>query len=547
MPQDQDRVLDILRKSHLFVGLDNDALRYIATRFRFTHYKKGELICRKGEDADRFYLVYRGKVRIWQQEGENERFLATLIPGDYFGEEGLLHFTHRRSANVSAYTDPTTLAYLDEPAFKSIIQVYPQVHENLKLMVRSRQMARAARFDWLGEDESTYLVARKHNTFLWLYLLPVIVMGLAALLLMMWGRSTSLEFMLWAGIAGLVVTFLWGIWRYVDWGNDYYIVTNQRVIWLEKIIGLYESRQEAPLHVIHSVNTHTTQIGRLLGYGDVVVHTFTSSIQLRHISDPGRVAALINEHWKRAQERQKLAQEISMRRTVRSELKMDPEQASLPIGVPWPPKPLPPPKVGNSFWDHINIFKMRFEEGDRVTYRKHWLILLYKTWVPGLLILAVFTISIIGWFNLIAGLLTIIGLSVWWGYQYVDWRNDIYQVTADKLYDVERRPLGSEHRKEAPLENVLSIKVDRHGFTRILFNFGNVVIDVSGSKFTFNNIFNPAQAQQDIFWHMDALKRKKQADQENQDFKRMSRWLRIYHEETHPGPKSDSADEYLPG
>ncbi len=542
MPQDQERVLSILRKSHIFVGLSDQDLEYIATRFRFVHYKKGELVCREGEDADRFYVVYRGAVRIWRTEKEAERTLAGLIPGDYFGEEGLLNFSHRRTANVSADEDPTVLAYLDEKAFQSIIKVYPQVHKNLKMIADSRKMARAARFDWIGEDESIYLVTRKHSDFLWMSLIPVFLLLGVAFLIAWGGRATSLESVFWLGVALFVGGVLWGIWRYVDWGNDYYIVTNQRVIWLEKIVGLYESRQEAPLHVVRAVKINTSQIGRLLGYGDVIVSSLTSDIRLRHVSEPQRVAALINEHWLRAQERQKMAQEVSMHRMVRQELKMDPEQVRVPTPPAWPPKPLPPPQIGNTFWDHINIFKMRFEAGDRITYRKHWLILLRKTLIPGSLILFMFTVTIVGWFNLIAGISTLIGLLAWWGYLYVDWRNDIYQVTSEKLYDIERRPFGSEQRKEAPLDNVLSIKVDRHGLVRILFNYGNVVIDVSGSTFAFRDIFNPAQAQQDIFWRMDALKRKRQAEQEKQEFNRMARWLRVYHEETHLPPQNNSSD-----
>ncbi|RMF42818.1 MAG: hypothetical protein D6755_10990 [Anaerolineae bacterium] len=544
MPQDRDRILQILRKSHLFVGLDDTALGTIADRFKFTYYKPDELICRKGEEADRFYVVYRGKVEVWVEERGGRRSLGTLIPGDYFGEEGLIQLSHRRAANVSAVHNPTVVAYLDERNFKEIVAEFPDVYANLKMIVRSRQLARAARFDWLGKDESIYLVARKHAAFLWLRMGATAAFLVLAGLLAWGGRASGLDFLYWLGVLALIGAVGLGIWHYVDWGNDYYIVTNQRVIWLEKIVGLYESRQEAPLHVVHSVNINTTQIGRLLGYGDVGVHTFTSSITMKEVPDPHRIAALVNEHWKRAQERQKLAQEISMRRTVRETLNLDPNAASLPPGIPWPPQPLPPPQTTLSFWDKINVFKMRYEEGDKITFRKHWLVLMYKTWLPFCLILLNITVMVVGWFNLIAGAFTLLGLMGWWLYQYVDWRNDIYQVTSEKLYDIDRKPLGSEQRKEAPLENVLSIKVDRHGLLRVLFNFGNVIVDVSGSKFTFDNIYNPAQAQQDIFWRMDALKRKKQTQQELQEYKRIARWLKIYHQETHNPPPPGETGEF---
>ena len=38
----------------------------------------------------------------------------------------------------------------------------------------------------------------------------------------------------------------WIAWTYLDWTNDLYIVTNQRVVYVEKVIGIYDSREEAP-------------------------------------------------------------------------------------------------------------------------------------------------------------------------------------------------------------------------------------------------------------------------------------------------------------
>ncbi len=533
MPQDKERVLQVLRRSHLFVGLDDDALNEIAGYFRFAHYKKGEMICKEGEIADRFYLVYRGQVRVWQGEEGKERFLATLVTGDYFGEEGLMKLGHRRSAHVSAEETPTVLAYLDEATFSSLVHRYPQFYENLKMIVRGRQLARSARFDWLGEGESIYLVARKHAAFLWARLGGVTVAALIALLLMWVGRSVGYSLVGWGGVLLLGGAVLGGIWQYVDWGNDYYIVTNQRVVWLEEVVGLYESRQEAPLHAIDSIQTETGQLGRWLGYGNISVNTFTGKIVLRDLPAPRRVAALVNEHWRRAQERHQAFKEYSMRQTVREQLHLPSANAEKPATPVWESALPPAPPSRPSFWDEINVFKMRFEHGDRIIYRKHWLILFRRTWLPGLLFWFAVAITVLRIFNLWLALALTLLIFLWWLYHYMDWRNDIYQVTSEKLYDIERKPLGREERREAPLERVLSITVEREGFIPILFNFGNVVIDVSGERFTFDNIFNPIQAQQDIFWRMDTLKRKRQAEQDLQEYKRMAHWLKIYHEETH--------------
>lgn len=35
-------------------------------------------------------------------------------------------------------------------------------------------------------------------------------------------------------------------------------------------------------------------------------------------------------------------------------------------------------------------------------------------------------------------------------YQYIDWRNDLFQLTANQVIDVDRKPFGRESRRSAP-------------------------------------------------------------------------------------------------
>jgi len=80
-------------------------------------------------------------------------------------------------------------------------------------------------------------------------------------------------------------------------------------------------------------------------------------------------------------------------------------------------------------------------------------------------------------------------LFLWLLYDYVDWHNDIYQVTPDQILDIERKPFGTEDKKAAPLENILSIEYERIGFLGLLFNFGTVLIKVGTTTFTFDHVF----------------------------------------------------------
>jgi hypothetical protein len=118
---------------------------------------------------------------------------------------------------------------------------------------------------------------------------------------------------------------------------------------------------------------------------------------------------------------------------------------------------------------------------------------------------------------------------LWWLYQYADWSNDIYQVTADQVIDVERKPLGRENKKTAPLDNVLDIEYERTGLIGLIMNFGTVFLNIGGTKFQFNNVFDPSQVQQDIFRRMAERKNKKKQVENEKERERLAEWFATYH------------------
>jgi uncharacterized membrane protein YdbT with pleckstrin-like domain len=535
MPGDINRVLEILRKSHLFMGLEDAHLVRIAGMFEVVYVKPGTKIIAQGQPADAFYLIYRGSVKVLRRRRGEDRQLARLVPGDYFGERGLIFGLARNASVIANGAPPIVLFKMDREKFMRLLREFPDVGRNLRLIANSRSLSAYVNFNWLDKehDETIYLIQRKHIAFLFFRLIPVLILGLGLSGVSFWlglEFTMSLPTIIGAGILFLVL--LAAGWIILDWSNDYYIVTNQRIIWLEKIIGFYDSRQESPMRAILSLGIETDQIARWLGYGNVIIRTFTGQIVMRDVAYPASIRNLVDEHWGRskqqASEEQKEATRQAIRSTVRQVITQQKPAGSRPGGAAGKP----------SGWEKEtrfslleDLFKMRYEQGDAVTYRKHWVILLKGILLPSLLILALFIVVILGWLNPVVGFTFIIGCGLWWLYNYVDWRNDIYRVTNDKIYDIDKKPLGTEHRKEAPLDNVLSLEVELASFIRILLNYGNVIVDVSGSKFTFDDIFDPRHAQQDIFQRMEAYKRKKAEDQEGRERSRQAEWIEIYHQE----------------
>jgi hypothetical protein len=198
-----------------------------------------------------------------------------------------------------------------------------------------------------------------------------------------------------------------------------------------------------------------------------------------------------------------------------------------------------------SLWQSLVArFQTRWETGGVITYRKHLYVLFTMTWFPAACFLGMvvgtgllYYWSVMEQFNLLKpGLILLLGICMaiiaflWWLYKFVDWSNDIYRVTLEKIIDSERKPLGDEITKSAPLENIIGLDYERLGFLGVVLNFGNVIINIgTDNKFIFYGIHNPARAQRDIFNYMYERRRKKQKADTLQEQERVSNYIAAYH------------------
>lgn len=83
-----------LRKSDMFSALDDGEIERLSKLLKPTEVVKGELLFAEGSPSDSVYFIESGEVRIGKGEGmppsRFARFLATLGPGDVFGELSLV-------------------------------------------------------------------------------------------------------------------------------------------------------------------------------------------------------------------------------------------------------------------------------------------------------------------------------------------------------------------------------------------------------------------------------------------------------------------------
>ncbi|MFN8435125.1 MAG: cyclic nucleotide-binding domain-containing protein [Anaerolineales bacterium] len=547
------QIVIFLDKMHLFGGLDQNQLSGIANKLVEKEVPAGKEIFKRGEKPDGFYMIFKGKVRVTVPDAEKgERQVAVLYGGDYFGEEALFE-NRNRSATVRAVED-TTILFLSRQGFDGLLKQYETLKPNFQVSIKSRKLARSTRFKWLGKNEVIYFIARRHKIRLFQALVTPFFSLLGALALIALGFFVSSVIPAAVGVVLVIGVLGWGVWNAIDWSNDYYIVTNQRVVWLEKIIFLHDSREEAPLGTILSVGVETDALGRILKYGNVIVRTFVGKLEFEYVDHPQQAADMIREYWERTKAITTRTQMDVMKDTIKQKLGLPLDkrpQVELSPVVPMDEEQV----LKTPLWMLAlqNLFQLRLEEGGKIIYHKHWIILLQQGWRPfGLFFLGIILfiwrmvvlynspdkafITFNGGFSFkpdtISVVIPLLLLPVagWVWYEYTDWKNDTFMVTQDEIFDIDRKPFGTEERRSAQIENILSTSYKRKGFIAYMFNYGTVHITVGGTQMAFEDVMDPAAVQADINRRRAQRIAKKNEDAGSADRERFATWIAAYHQ-----------------
>jgi signal transduction histidine kinase len=105
---DVGAILERLRDTPLFGGLDEDSLRALAASGEIHDLAPGDLLIREGEEADALFVVLDGELDVTKRSGTSEIPLARVGPGALQGEIAALE-GGRRLASVRAATSAEVL------------------------------------------------------------------------------------------------------------------------------------------------------------------------------------------------------------------------------------------------------------------------------------------------------------------------------------------------------------------------------------------------------------------------------------------------------
>ena len=121
---------DALASVPLFAGLDGDGLANLARGMRVRRFRRAETVFHVGDPGDALFIVMAGSIKITlPADTGDEAILATLRPGDFFGELALLDGAPRSATAVAI--EPTETYILARDRFRELIATEPVMREAL--------------------------------------------------------------------------------------------------------------------------------------------------------------------------------------------------------------------------------------------------------------------------------------------------------------------------------------------------------------------------------------------------------------------------------
>jgi len=545
-----------LRASTLFSRLSEDEFRSVLRLLRVRKVDEGQILVLAGAPDTHLYILRRGRMLIRAPEkGGKDPIIQFVTPGEILNE--LPFVTGRPSEVTIEAVTPVQLWYIPRSDFQQLLESKGYIREHLTYTPEEEKyIKQRRRFDSQRSGELVLWFGRKHWWVLlrtqWLTI-PLLAIAVAALLVLL-PSIPGLLFMMVLAAALLLPALISFLWFLIDWLNDYYVVTDQRVIHRERILIIYDSQDEVPISSVQKVSvTRPGFISTLLDVGTLSIETMgvRANVQFQWVSQPDKIAKLILDQQARA----RLEVAAVERSKVRAELRME-------MGV------IPPPsekantthKPARSFLERIRVGlgnlrnellpRMRLTRApDTIIYRKHWLVLIGGTIVPFLFSLFYFAALVFVWFNLpslrqflfqmptivFVGLIGFV-LSSWLVWQYEDWRNDVYMLTPEQIVEYRRTPFGlfGTLQRTTSLANVQNVTATTKGFIDNLFNVGDVSIRTGGvdNELDFARVWNPRGVQREVVLHLEAYtaaQRDKEAAQRRREF---IQWIGIYDELT---------------
>src|SRR6266404_1985412 len=144
-----------LRSVPLFASVGDEFVAYLKEKVELVSYNQSQVICKEGEEADAFYLIRSGVVRVSLNLPGGEIVRGYLSRGDCFGEIGLLKSAKRTATCIAL--DAVDVVRITASEFNGMLEKFPDVRAQLETMADARLESDRARTIPSGFSLSDFL------------------------------------------------------------------------------------------------------------------------------------------------------------------------------------------------------------------------------------------------------------------------------------------------------------------------------------------------------------------------------------------------------
>ncbi len=500
----------ILQNIPLFARLKSHDLRLIGSALTVHSYRAGEDIFVQGQMAEGLLIVLSGTAILFQTSSDgSQKPMARVKPYQVFNQESLFSdlaqsATLRAAQNVS-------IAKLGQGAFAALLKQHSGLSAAIGQIHKASSKSINPRFAEQRDDEVVLIETRRHWwAFLrsaWIPFVLMPAMWAAAFI----ARAQPLSLAIAA--LSFVLPGLALIYFYKEWRNDSVIVTDQRIIRVERTIRtMHRQITQVGLESVQEINFEIPPydpFARLFRYGSVIIKTAGSqgNLELDQIPQPERFQKLIIEdrqyfESRKAQRRQAMARDELQRWMAgeNPELEAAFEPSSTDSGTP------PAPIAGTNGYFSTCV---EMSNGD-IVYRKHISVWAQHTLLPIVIMLLAVT-GLLLTFTIISPDLRIVtfpvcivalligGVAYYW--LDWDWRNDLYIISDDTITLVHKRPFFLQNlRDQVLVERIDNVESVTTGFFAAILKYGDVRMSLIGADEhkLFHKVAHPQRIQQEI-------------------------------------------------
>ena len=122
-------MMDILASIPFFQTLEQEERNKVLEHIKIDFFPTGHTIFKEDDEAEAFYIIRSGAVRIFQTKQDFEKTIIVLGPGEFFGEMALISNDAR---NASAQMlEEGEVFILEKQDLYSLLETHPDIAKKI--------------------------------------------------------------------------------------------------------------------------------------------------------------------------------------------------------------------------------------------------------------------------------------------------------------------------------------------------------------------------------------------------------------------------------